>query len=152
MPSHVFSPGNIGLISRSGTLTYEIVDDLTKAGLGQSTAVGLGGDPIVGLNYIDLLKKFESDPETIGIVLIGEIGGNAEEEAAEYIKNNISKPVVAYIAGKAAPKGKTMGHAGAIITGSSGTAASKIEALESAGVAVASKPIDIPKLLKEKIK
>ena len=148
MPSHVFSPGKIGLISRSGTLTYEIVDDLTKAGLGQSTAVGLGGDPIVGLTYIDLLQRFESDPNTEGIVIIGEIGGSAEEEAAEFIQKNITKPVVAYIAGKAAPKGKTMGHAGAIITGTSGTAESKISALDGAGVIVASKPIDIPKLLK----
>ena len=151
MPSHVFSAGNIGLISRSGTLTYEIVDDLTKAGLGQSTAVGLGGDPIVGLSFIDLLQKFEADPETKGIVMIGEIGGSAEEAAAEFIKDNISKPVVAYIAGRAAPKGKTMGHAGAIITGSSGTADSKIKALESAGVAVAMRPIDIPKLMKERL-
>jgi succinyl-CoA synthetase alpha subunit len=151
MPSHVFSPGNIGLISRSGTLTYEIVDDLTNAGLGQSTAIGLGGDPIVGLNYIDLLNRFENDPGTKGIVLIGEIGGSAEEEAADFISTEISKPVVAYIAGKAAPKGKTMGHAGAIITGSSGTADSKIEALEAAGVSVASRPIEIPKLLKQKI-
>jgi len=125
MPAHVFSPGNIGLISRSGTLTYEIVDDLTKASLGQSTAVGLGGDPIVGLSFIDLLQKFE--------------------------QNNIKKPVVAYIAGRAAPKGKTMGHAGAIITGSSGTADSKIKALENAGVAVATRPIDIPKLMKERL-
>jgi succinyl-CoA synthetase alpha subunit len=151
MPSHVFSSGNIGLISRSGTLTYEIVDDLTKAGLGQSTAVGLGGDPIVGLNYIDLLKRFEADPETKGIVMIGEIGGSAEEQAAEYIRDNIKKPVVAYIAGRAAPKGKTMGHAGAIITGSSGTADSKIQALEAADVAVATRPIDIPKLMKERL-
>lgn len=151
MPSHVFSAGNICLISRSGTLTYEIVDDLSKAGLGQSTAVGLGGDPIVGLSFIDLLERFEGDPDTKGIVLIGEIGGNAEEAAAKFIKSNISKPVVAYIAGKAAPKGKTMGHAGAIITGSSGTANSKIEALESAGVAVASRPIEIPNLLKQKL-
>ena len=110
MPSHVFSAGNIGLISRSGTLTYEIVDDLTKAGLGQSTAVGLGGDPIVGLNFIDLLKRFEADPETKGIVMIGEIGGSAEEQAAKYIKDQIKKPVVAYIAGRAAQKGKTMGN------------------------------------------
>lgn len=151
MPSHVFSAGNIGLISRSGTLTYEIVDDLTKAALGQSTAVGLGGDPIVGLSFIDLLQKFEADPETKGIVMIGEIGGSAEEAAAEFIKDNISKPVVAYIAGLAAPKGKTMGHAGAIITGSSGTADSKIKALESTGVAVAMRPIDIPKLMKERL-
>lgn len=151
MPSHVFSAGNIGLISRSGTLTYEIVDDLTKAGLGQSTAVGLGGDPIVGLSFIDLLQRFEGDTDTKGIVMIGEIGGSAEEAAAEFIKDNISKPVVAYIAGRAAPKGKTMGHAGAIITGSSGTADSKINALESAGVAVAMRPIDIPKLMKERL-
>jgi succinyl-CoA synthetase alpha subunit len=151
MPSHVFSAGNIGLISRSGTLTYEIVDDLTKAGLGQSTAVGLGGDPIVGLSFIDLLKRFEADPDTTGIVMIGEIGGSAEEAAAEFIKNNIKKPVVAYIAGRAAPRGKTMGHAGAIITGSSGTADSKIAALESAGVAVATRPIDIPKLMKQRL-
>jgi succinyl-CoA synthetase alpha subunit len=127
------------------------VDDLTKAGLGQSTAVGLGGDPIVGLNYIDLLKRFEADPETKGIVMIGEIGGSAEEQAAEYIRDNIKKPVVAYIAGRAAPKGKTMGHAGAIITGSSGTADSKIQALEAADVAVATRPIDIPKLMKERL-
>ena len=151
MPSHVFSSGQVGLISRSGTLTYEIVDDLTKAGLGQSTAIGLGGDPVVGLNFIELLNRFEADNGTKGIVLIGEIGGNAEEAAAEHIKNNISKPVVAYIAGRAAPKGKTMGHAGAIITGSSGTADSKITALEAAGVAVANRPMDIPKLLKQKL-
>lgn len=151
MPAHVFSSGNIGLISRSGTLTYEIVDDLTRAGLGQSTAIGLGGDPIVGLDFIDLLEKFEADSETKGIVMIGEIGGNAEESAAEFIKDNINKPVVAYIAGRAAPKGKTMGHAGAIITGSSGTADSKIKALDSAGVAVATRPIDIPKLMKERL-
>ncbi len=151
MPNHVFSSGNIGLISRSGTLTYEIVDDLSKAGLGQSTAIGLGGDPIVGLDFIDLLTKFESDPDTMGIVLIGEIGGNAEEEAAKYIKHHISKPVVAYIAGKAAPKGKTMGHAGAIITGSTGTAVSKIESLEYAGVTVAKRPVDIPTIMKEKL-
>jgi succinyl-CoA synthetase alpha subunit len=151
MPAHVFSEGNIGLISRSGTLTYEIVDDLTKAGLGQSTAVGLGGDPIVGLSFIDLLARFETDPKTKGVVLIGEIGGTAEEAAAEYIKSNVTKPVVAYIAGRAAPKGKTMGHAGAIITGSSGTADSKIQALEAAGVAVATRPIDIPKLMKERL-
>jgi succinyl-CoA synthetase alpha subunit len=151
MPAHVFSAGSIGLISRSGTLTYEIVDDLTKASLGQSTAVGLGGDPIVGLSFIDLLARFEADPETKGMVMIGEIGGSAEEEAAEYIKDNIKKPVVAYIAGRAAPKGKTMGHAGAIITGSSGTADSKIKALEGAGVQVASRPIDIPKLMKARL-
>ncbi len=147
MPAHVFSPGNIGLISRSGTLTYEIVDDLSKAGMGQSTAIGLGGDPIVGLNFIELLARFESDTDTAGIVLIGEIGGSAEEEAAEYIKSNITKPVVAYIAGRAAPRGKTMGHAGAIISGGKGTAQSKIEALQAAGVMVAMTPGEIPGLL-----
>lgn len=151
MPSHVFSPGNIGLISRSGTLTYEIADDLTKNGLGQSTAVGLGGDPIVGLTFIDLLRRFEEDPGTDAMVLIGEIGGSAEERAAEFIKGNIRKPVVAYIAGRSAPKGKTMGHAGAIISGGKGTAQMKIEALERAGVKVAVVPSDIPRLLGEEL-
>ena len=149
MPSHVFTPGKIGLISRSGTLTYEIADDLTKNGLGQSTAVGLGGDPIVGLTFIDLLKRFEADPGTEAMVLIGEIGGSAEEKAAEFIRDNIKKPVVAYIAGRSAPRGKTMGHAGAIISGGKGTAQMKIEALEDAGVKVAIVPSDIPKLLRE---
>ena len=149
MPSHVFTPGKIGLISRSGTLTYEIADDLTKNGLGQSTAVGLGGDPIVGLTFIDLLKRFEADPGTEAMVLIGEIGGSAEEKAAEFIRDNIKKPVVAYIAGRSAPRGKTMGHAGAIISGGKGTAQMKIEALEDAGVKVAVVPSDIPRLLRE---
>ena len=151
MPAHVFSPGNIGLISRSGTLTYEIVDDLSKAGMGQSTAIGLGGDPIVGLNFIELLARFQRDPDTTGIVLIGEIGGSAEEEAARYIKDNITKPVVAYIAGRAAPRGKTMGHAGAIISKGKGTAQSKIEALQDAGVRVAKTPSEIPMLLAEEM-
>jgi len=151
MPSHVFSPGNIGLISRSGTLTYEIVDDLSKAGMGQSTAIGLGGDPIVGLNFIDLLARFERDPGTKGIVLIGEIGGSAEEKAALYIKNNITKPVVAYIAGRAAPRGKTMGHAGAIISKGTGSAQTKIEALLNANVRVAATPGEIPALLAEEL-
>jgi len=151
MPAHVFSPGNIGLISRSGTLTYEIADDLTQNGFGQSTAVGLGGDPIVGLTYIDLLERFEEDSGTDAMVLIGEIGGSAEEKAAEYIRDNIKKPVVAYIAGRSAPKGKTMGHAGAIISGGKGPAQMKIEALESAGVKVAVVPSDIPRLLRERL-
>ncbi len=151
MPSHVFSPGKIGVVSRSGTLTYEIVDDLSKAGLGQTTAVGLGGDPVVGLSFIDVLNKFEADPSTKGIVMIGEIGGNAEESAAIHIREKITKPVVAYIAGRTAPKGKTMGHAGAIVSGSSGTADSKIQALKSAGVEVADKPIEIPELLGKKL-
>lgn len=151
MPSHVFTRGEIGVVSRSGTLTYEIVDDLSKAGLGQSTAIGLGGDPVVGLSFIEVLNKFETDPETKGIVLIGEIGGNAEESAAAHIKSKISKPTVAYIAGRTAPKGKTMGHAGAIVSGSAGTAANKIEALKDAGVEVAKRPIDIPELLKNQM-
>ena len=151
MPSHVFGAGNIGLISRSGTLTYEIADSLTKAGRGQSTAIGLGGDPIVGLNYIDLLARFEADPATSAMVLIGEIGGSAEEEAAEYIRDNVRKPVVAYVAGRAAPKGKTMGHAGAIISGGKGTAQAKIEALRNAGVRVARVPSEIPELLGEEL-
>lgn len=151
MPSHVFERGEIGVVSRSGTLTYEIVDDLSKAGLGQSTAIGLGGDPVVGLSFIEVLDKFENDPETKGIVLIGEIGGNAEESAAAHIKTKISKPIVAYIAGRTAPKGKTMGHAGAIVSGSSGTADSKIEALKDAGVEIAKRPIDIPELLKNQM-
>jgi len=149
MPSHVFSQGNIGLISRSGTLTYEIAADLTRADLGQSTAVGLGGDPIVGSNFVSLLKRFEADPDTKGVVMIGEIGGGAEEEAARYISVNITKPVVAYIAGRTAPKGRTMGHAGAIISKDQGSARSKIEALKHAGVKVARVPGEIPKLLKE---
>jgi succinyl-CoA synthetase alpha subunit len=151
MPSHVFSRGEIGVVSRSGTLTYEIVDDLSKAGLGQTTAIGLGGDPVVGLSFIDVLNKFEADPLTKGIVMIGEIGGNAEESAAAHIQNHITKPVVAYIAGRTAPKGKTMGHAGAIVSGSSGTADSKIQALKNAGIDVADKPIDIPELLRQKL-
>ncbi len=151
MPSHVFCPGTIGLISRSGTLTYEIVDDLSKAGMGQSTAIGLGGEPIVGLNFIDLLVRFERDPDTRGIVLIGEIGGSAEEEAAEFIKGHITKPVIAYIAGRAAPKGKTMGHAGAIISRGTGSARAKIEALSKANVRVAATPGEIPALLAEEL-
>jgi succinyl-CoA synthetase alpha subunit len=151
MPSHVFSEGSVGLISRSGTLTYEIANNLSQAGLGQSTTVGLGGDPVVGLNFVDVLKKFEKDDQTKAVVLVGEIGGNAEENAAEFIKDSFSKPVVAYIAGRTAPPGKRMGHAGAIVSGGKGTAESKIEALSQAGIAVADLPGDIVKLLKEKI-
>ncbi|AMK15333.1 succinate--CoA ligase subunit alpha [Methanobrevibacter olleyae] len=149
MPTHIFSEGNVGLISRSGTLTYEIASQLTRAGIGQSTCVGIGGDPVIGTPYIDVLKMFEEDPETDEIVLIGEIGGEAEETAAKYIEENITKPVVAYIAGIAAPPGKRMGHAGAIIAGNSGTAKSKMEALAAAGVKVAQKPSEIVDHIKE---
>ncbi|WP_178650126.1 succinate--CoA ligase subunit alpha [uncultured Methanobrevibacter sp.] len=151
MPTHIFAKGNVGVISRSGTLTYEVASQLTRSGIGQSTCVGIGGDPVIGTNYIDVLKKFEKDDETDAIVLIGEIGGNAEEKAAKYIEENISKPVVSYIAGMTAPPGKRMGHAGAIIQGSSGTAKSKIEALTSAGVKVANMPSEISKLVRDSI-
>ena len=148
MPTNIFQKGGTGVISRSGTLTYEVVYNLTANGIGQSTAVGVGGDPVVGLYYIELLKMFENDPETDSIALIGEIGGDAEEQAAEYIKNNVTKPVVAFIAGQQAPPGKQMGHAGAIISSGSGTAAEKIAAFEAAGVPVANEPSMIPELLK----
>ncbi|MBE6504661.1 MAG: succinate--CoA ligase subunit alpha [Methanobrevibacter sp.] len=151
MPTHIFDEGNVGLISRSGTLTYEIASELTRAGIGQSTCVGIGGDPVVGTNYIDILKRFEADDDTEAVVLIGEIGGNAEEKAAEYIKNEMTKPVVSYIAGRTAPPGKRMGHAGAIIQGNTGTVASKTEALNGAGVEVAKMPSEIVDLLKKEI-
>jgi succinyl-CoA synthetase alpha subunit len=149
MPGHIFKEGEIGLVSRSGTLTYEIAASLTATGLGQSTCLGIGGDPVVGLSFVDVLEMFRKDPRTKAVAMIGEIGGNAEEKAAEYIKNsNYSKPVAAYVAGRAAPPGKRMGHAGAIIMGKSGTAETKIEALRDAGVKVALKPGEIAKLLK----
>ena len=149
MPAMIFSPGPIGLISRSGTLTYEAVDQLTREGLGQSTAVGIGGDPIVGTRHIDALRLFEKDPETTAVVLIGEIGGTAEEEAAAFIKSNVSKPVVAYIAGVTAPPGKRMGHAGAIISGGKGTADEKFAALQDAGVKTVRSLADIGSGLSE---
>jgi len=152
MPAHVFRRGVVGLASRSGTLTYEIAAGLTVRGLGQSTCIGLGGDPIVGLSFIDVLKEFENDEQTKAVALIGEIGGNFEELAAEYIASEgFSKPVAAFVAGRTAPPGKRMGHAGAIIMGKSGTAASKIEAFEKAGVKVAEKPMDVARLLAEKL-
>jgi succinyl-CoA synthetase alpha subunit len=151
MPSHVFSQGSVGLISRSGTLTYEIANNLSRAGLGQSTTVGLGGDPVVGLSFVDVLKKFDLDDQTKAVVLVGEIGGNAEETAATFIKDSFSKPVVAYIAGRTAPAGKRMGHAGAIVSEGMGTADSKIAALNEASVDVAELPSDVVKLLKDKI-
>jgi len=150
MPAHIFQPGVVGMVSRSGTLTYEIAWHISHAGLGQSTCVGLGGDAIIGLDFISILEMFESDEETRGVVLIGEIGGNMEELAAQYIREkNYTKLVVAYIAGRAAPPEKRMGHAGAIISGNVGTAKSKIDSCTAAGIPVAEKPSDIPKLLQK---
>lgn len=149
LPGVVFKKGHVGVISRSGTLTYEVVYHLTAAGMGQSTAIGMGGDPVVGLYFRELLEMLEKDRDTHSIVLIGEIGGNAEELAAEYIRQHVTKPVVAFIAGQSAPPGKQMGHAGAIIAGDSGSAAGKIAALEAAGIRVAREPSEIPGLLKK---
>ena len=148
LPSNIFKKGNVGVISRSGTLTYEIVNEITKSGLGQSTCMGIGGDPIIGLNYIELLAMFEKDSQTEAVVLIGEIGGDSEEQAAEFISRNMTKPVVGFIAGQTAPPGKRMGHAGAIISSGSGTAKEKIAAFEKVGVSVAKEPSEIAKLLK----
>ena len=149
MPGHIFKRGTIGLVSRSGTLTYEIAASLTNAGLGQTTCLGVGGDPVVGLSFVDVLEMFRKDPGTKGIAMIGEIGGDAEERAAEYIKKTkYPKKIAAYIAGRAAPPGKRMGHAGAIITGKAGTAETKIESLRLAGVKIALKPGEVAKLLK----
>ena len=151
LPGNIFKKGNVGLMSRSGTLTYLMVSLLTDNGLGQSTCVGIGGDPVAGLYYEELLQMFEDDPETEAIVLIGEIGGDAEERAAQYIKAHITKPVVAFIAGQTAPPGKRMGHAGAIISSGSGTAIEKIQAFEAVGVPVARLPVEIPVLVKQKL-
>ncbi len=149
LPVNIFKKGNVGLMSRSGTLTYLMVSLLTQNGLGQSTCVGIGGDPVAGLYYQELLEMFENDPETEAIVLIGEIGGDAEERAAQYIKEHVTKPVVAFIAGQTAPAGKRMGHAGAIISSGSGTAEEKIAAFEAIGVPVARLPVEVPKLIQK---
>ena len=151
MPTNIFKKGHTGVISRSGTLTYQVVAALTAEGLGQSSAIGVGGDPIVGLYFQALLEMFQNDPETDSIAIIGEIGGDAEERAAEYIKQYVTKPVVAFISGREAPKGKQMGHAGAIISSSSGTAAEKVAAFEAAGIPVARETHEIPILLKQKL-
>ncbi len=153
MPEHYFAPGNVGIVSRSGTLTYEIAAELTRHGLGQSTVIGIGGDPITGLDFVEVVKMFEKDPETHAIVVIGEIGGDAEERLASYVENHgVSKPIVAFIAGRTAPPGKRMGHAGAIISMGRGDAASKIRALQRAGIEVAKLPHEVPKLVERALR
>ncbi|MEO0136577.1 MAG: succinate--CoA ligase subunit alpha [candidate division WOR-3 bacterium] len=152
LPGHIFKKGSIGVISRSGTLTYEIVDHITKAGMGQSTCIGIGGDPIIGTKFIDCLELFAQDPETEAVVIVGEIGGRDEQDAAEYIKKHFKKPVFGFIAGKTAPPDKRMGHAGAIISGTAGTAAEKIKAFESAGIKVGETPAQVAELIKSTLK
>ncbi len=149
MPRDIFTPGNVGIVSRSGTLTYQIVNELTQRDIGQSTAVGIGGDPIIGTDFIEILQQFEADPETECVVMIGEIGGNAEQNAAEYVQSEMTKPVVAYIAGFTAPEGKTMGHAGAIVSGGESTAEAKSEALRNAGIRAATNPSEVAELVAE---
>ncbi len=149
MPRDIFTPGNVGVVSRSGTLTYQVVNELTQRDIGQTTAVGIGGDPIIGTDFIEILKLFEADPETECAVMLGEIGGNAEQQAAEYVRGNMQTPVVAYIAGFEAPEGKTMGHAGAIVSGGDSTAEAKSQALEKAGIRTATNPTEVGEIVAE---
>ena len=151
IPGRICAPGNVGVVSRSGTLTYEVVNALTKAGIGQSTCVGIGGDPINGTNFIDCLRAFEADPNTKAVAMMGEIGGTDEQEAAAFVKEHMTKPVVGFIAGQTAPPGRRMGHAGAIISGSAGTAAEKIDAFKAAGMGVAQRPVDFVELIKARL-
>jgi succinyl-CoA synthetase alpha subunit len=152
IPGNICAPGRVGIVSRSGTLTYEIVNHLTRNGIGQSTCVGIGGDPIIGTNFIDVLGAFQDDPATDVIVMMGEIGGTDEQNAAAFVKAKVTKPVIGFIAGQTAPKGRRMGHAGAIISGSSGTAEEKIEAFEAAGIGVMRRPVDVVELVRAKLK
>lgn len=152
MPAHIHLPGNVGVVSRSGTLTYEAVGQLTKLGIGQSTCIGIGGDPIIGTTFVDALHLFNEDPDTHAIIMIGEIGGNAEETAAQFVKENVKKPVVGFICGQTAPPGRRMGHAGAIISGGSGKASDKMEAMTAAGIEVCISPADIGETLAKKLK
>jgi succinyl-CoA synthetase alpha subunit len=152
IPGNICAPGRVGLVSRSGTLTYEVVNQLTRSGIGQSTCVGIGGDPIIGTDFIACLQAFQEDPKTDAIVMIGEIGGTDEQRAAEFVKERVTKPVVGFIAGQTAPKGRRMGHAGAIISGSSGTAEEKLAAFEKAGIGVMRRPVDVVPLLRKRLK
>ena len=151
IPGRICTPGSVGVVSRSGTLTYEVVYQLTRAGIGQTTCVGIGGDPINGTNFIDCLRAFEADPDTKAVAMMGEIGGTDEQQAAEFVRDHMSKPVVGFIAGQTAPPGRRMGHAGAIISGSAGTAAEKIDAFKAAGIGIAQRPVDFVPLLKERL-